>query len=200
MKMNSKTAIRLILLVLVAAIATACGRDEPEATSVPFTPTFTPMPIVASVDTDLEKTDEGMVSGTTSETFTGGTRLISPSPLNRPEPENIQPNPGAGPLAAPVVENVSEDNVEHNDAVGIGIRAGGKTFDLAAAAVQLGVTEGALQAALGDPTQGRPDFAAVAQELGVTEEYLIAALGLSAGRQRTGGGKRSNGEPPAESP
>jgi hypothetical protein len=50
-----------------------------------------------------------------------------------------------------------------------------------AAATQLGVTEEALQAALGGPNQGPPDFAAAAAELGVTEEALIEALGLTAG-------------------
>ena len=49
--------------------------------------------------------------------------------------------------------------------------------DLAAAAEQLGVTEEALRAALGDPAQGAPDFAAAAEALGVTEAELMAALG-----------------------
>ena len=53
---------------------------------------------------------------------------------------------------------------------------GGKP-DTAAAAAQLGVTEEALIAALGDPAQGAPDFAAAAEALGVTEADLMAALG-----------------------
>ena len=51
--------------------------------------------------------------------------------------------------------------------------------DLAAAATKLGVTEDALKAALGDPSQGRPDFAAAAKKLGITEAALMAALGIS---------------------
>lgn len=54
-------------------------------------------------------------------------------------------------------------------------------IDLAAAASKLGVTEEALRAALGDPSQGHPDLAAAAAQLGVTEQELIEALGLPAG-------------------
>jgi hypothetical protein len=52
--------------------------------------------------------------------------------------------------------------------------------DLAAAAAELGVTEEALQTALGEPGQVPPDFTSVASELGVTEEALMEALGASA--------------------
>jgi len=58
----------------------------------------------------------------------------------------------------------------------------------------LGVTEEALQAALGDPSQGLPDFAVAAQALGVTESDLIGALGVPAG------GLPSIGQPPTNSP
>ena len=51
--------------------------------------------------------------------------------------------------------------------------------DFAAAAEQLGVTEEALLAAMGDPNQGQPDFVAAAQTLGVTEAELMAALGIN---------------------
>ncbi len=47
------------------------------------------------------------------------------------------------------------------------------------AAEQLGVTEEALLAAMGDPNQGQPDFAAAAQTLGISEADLMAALGIS---------------------
>lgn len=56
---------------------------------------------------------------------------------------------------------------------GPGGGAGGP--DLAAAAAQLGITEAALQAALGD--QRPPDFAAAAATLGITAEALQQALG-----------------------
>ena len=65
--------------------------------------------------------------------------------------------------------------------------------DFAAAAAQLGVTEEALIAALGDSNQGPPDFAAAAQTLGVTEAELMAALDIAAG-----GGPE--GQPPANRP
>ncbi|NQV07837.1 hypothetical protein HQ535_14945 [bacterium] len=48
---------------------------------------------------------------------------------------------------------------------------------LADAAVQLGVTEASLAAALGDPSNGPPDLAAAAAILGVTVEDLQAAVG-----------------------
>jgi len=51
--------------------------------------------------------------------------------------------------------------------------------DLAAAATKLGITEDALKAALGDPSQGKPDFAAAATKLGITEATLMAALGIT---------------------
>ena len=80
----------------------------------------------------------------------------------------------------------------------------GQRPDLAAAAVELGVTEEALQAALGEPDQGPPDFAAAAAKLGVTEEALLKALGLSAGAPPMGGpatGQRpGGGQPPANKP
>jgi hypothetical protein len=55
-----------------------------------------------------------------------------------------------------------------------------------------------LKAALGDPSQGKPDFAAAAATLGITEEALMEALGISAGgapnNQPPGGGQPpSNG-------
>ena len=50
--------------------------------------------------------------------------------------------------------------------------------DLAAAAVTLGITEDALKAALGNPSQGQPDFAAAAQTLGIPEAEFMAALGI----------------------
>ncbi|RME66394.1 MAG: hypothetical protein D6790_00225, partial [Caldilineae bacterium] len=60
-------------------------------------------------------------------------------------------------------------------------------IDLASAAQTLGVSEEALQAALGDPQQGPPDFAAAAEALGVSESDLMDALGIPA-----------NGMPPTE--
>jgi len=68
-------------------------------------------------------------------------------------------------------------------------------IDLASAAEKLGVTEEALRAALGDTTQGPPDFAAAAQILGITEAELMDALGISAGGPPPGGG-----QPPANQP
>ncbi|GAB4263193.1 MAG: hypothetical protein Kow0080_01280 [Candidatus Promineifilaceae bacterium] len=59
-------------------------------------------------------------------------------------------------------------------------------IDMVSAAQMLGVSEEVLQAALGDPTQGPPDFAAAAQTLGVTEEALMNALGVPAGRPQGG--------------
>lgn len=60
---------------------------------------------------------------------------------------------------------------------------GQPTLHLAAAAAQLGVTEEALQTALGDPSQGPPDFATIAAALGVSESDLLDALGISGGGQ-----------------
>jgi hypothetical protein len=54
--------------------------------------------------------------------------------------------------------------------------AGRSAPDTAAAAEQLGVTEEALIAALGEPGEGEPDFEAAAAELGVTAAELEAAL------------------------
>ena len=54
----------------------------------------------------------------------------------------------------------------------------------AAAAEQLGVTENALLAAMGDSSQGPPDFATAAVTLGVTEAELLDALGIPAGEEQ----------------
>ena len=48
---------------------------------------------------------------------------------------------------------------------------------LAEAAAELGFSEEALHAALGEPGQGPPDFEAAAQQLGISAEALQAALG-----------------------
>jgi len=61
--------------------------------------------------------------------------------------------------------------------------------DTATAAAQLGVSEEALIAALGDPNQGPPDFAAAAETLGVTEAELMSALG---------GAPEEGGTPPSK--
>lgn len=58
-----------------------------------------------------------------------------------------------------------------------GPTGGGIMPDFAAAAAQLGITEEALMATLGDPSQGAPDFTAAAATLGVTETDLMTALG-----------------------
>lgn len=55
----------------------------------------------------------------------------------------------------------------------------GGALDLAAAAVQLSVTEQELMEALGAPSQGPPDFEAAAAALGVDEEALKNALGIN---------------------
>jgi hypothetical protein len=52
----------------------------------------------------------------------------------------------------------------------------GGMHDLAVVAAELNVTEKELMAALGDPSQGIPDFAAAAEALGVTEEALQDAM------------------------
>jgi hypothetical protein len=72
---------------------------------------------------------------------------------------------------------------------------GGGQLDLAAAAEQLGVTEEALSAALGDLGQGPPDFEAAAEALGVTVDELYAALGFPEGLAPGGG---PPGEPPTD--
>ena len=191
--MNSNTATRVFLIVIaaviVAVVAIACGRDDPEAKSVPIVPTFTPTPIVAIVDSDLGRPDENVVGDTTGGSSTGDTQKDTPEQLKKSGSETIRSNSLAGSSAAPPEGNASAGGEEQKEAARTEARAGGKAFDLAAAAVQLGMAEEALQAALGDSTQGRPDFAAAAQELGVTEETLIAALGVQAGGQRTGRGK-----------
>jgi hypothetical protein len=70
--------------------------------------------------------------------------------------------------------------------------------DMAAAAAQLGITEEALMAALGEPGQGPPDFATAAATLGISEEALIAVLGIPEGRPE---GPPSDGDPsPAGGP
>ena len=51
-------------------------------------------------------------------------------------------------------------------------------LDLAAISTQLGVTEGDLMAALGDPADGPPDFEAAAAALGIAEDDLKSALGV----------------------
>lgn len=58
---------------------------------------------------------------------------------------------------------------------------GGPNIDLATAAATLGVSEDALAAALGDPSQGRPDIRAAAEILGVSQEALEIALGIPVG-------------------
>ncbi|MBW8011428.1 MAG: DUF1566 domain-containing protein [Chloroflexi bacterium] len=62
-----------------------------------------------------------------------------------------------------------------------GGQGAGLNVDLATAAATLGVTEEALAAALGDPSQGQPDIRAAAEILGVSQEALETALGIPVG-------------------
>jgi hypothetical protein len=54
-------------------------------------------------------------------------------------------------------------------------------LDLASAAVQLGLNEEQLKAALGDPGQGPPNLRKAAARLGVSVEVLASALGVPGG-------------------
>jgi hypothetical protein len=72
---------------------------------------------------------------------------------------------------------------------------GRQEIDLAAAAEALGVTEEALEAALGDMSQERPDFAATAVILGITEAELMDALGIQEGGMQPGGQPAGGGRP-----
>ncbi len=69
-------------------------------------------------------------------------------------------------------------------------------LDIAGAAAALGLDEGALQSAFGEPGSGRPDFAAIAANFGVPEDALLEALGVSAERdgQREGEGPKDRSE------
>ena len=75
-------------------------------------------------------------------------------------------------------------------------QSGPPQINLAAAAETLGVTELELKNALGDPTQGPPDFDAAAVILGVTVEELIEALGIPPGGPGQGGGPSPGGQVP----
>ena len=74
-----------------------------------------------------------------------------------------------------------------NAQVGAAEQQGVPQINLVSAAAELGVTEDELQAALGDPSQGRPDLMVATEILGVTPEALIAALGLPEGGPPPGG-------------
>lgn len=84
---------------------------------------------------------------------------------------------------------------DHQDDLGApqGQPGGQGGLDLADAAKQLGVTEDALLAALGEPGQGPPDLQAVADTLGLTLEEISAVLDMQGGGPPQGGG---NGGPP----
>ena len=62
---------------------------------------------------------------------------------------------------------------------------------------QLGVTVEELREALGDPSDGPPDFEAAAAQLGVTVEELKEALGVPEGGAPPGGGPSGGGGAPA---
>ena len=66
--------------------------------------------------------------------------------------------------------------------------------DMTTAATTLGITAEELQAALGDPAQGRPDLAAAAATLGSTEDALKQAIQQAMSTNCTTMG----GEPPQE--
>ena len=79
---------------------------------------------------------------------------------------------------APAVEGTGSAPLE-GGAPGEGQPA--RAMDLATAAAKLGVTEQQLRDALGDSSQGPPDFSVVAEQLGISEESLREALGLPEG-------------------
>jgi hypothetical protein len=73
------------------------------------------------------------------------------------------------------------------------------TMNLAAAAVQLGITQSQLNDALGNTQQGLPDLAEAAAKLGITEDALRQALGFSNNGMMPGSnnGTMPGGPPPS---
>lgn len=97
------------------------------------------------------------------------------------EPEEAAPAPAPSVVEAKPETDAAADTESADAPANVPAnRAGGQGFDLAAAAAELGVSEEALQAAMGQGEGVRPDFAAVAQELGVSREALTTALGMPA--------------------
>ncbi len=120
----------------------------------------------------------------------------APTDAAQPSEQTADTNTQPAVPAAPPMDANNQPPAPGGQQAGAG---GQPMIDLSAAAAQLGVTEAALQAALGDANQGPPDLVSAAQQLGVTEEALIAALGLPTdgppvGGQRPGGGQ----QPPAK--
>ncbi len=92
-----------------------------------------------------------------------------------------EPSDGDDPSTL-LLSDVEIESMEGGDVPtvdGADSQEGGGELDLVSAATELGITEDALKAALGEPGQDAPDFAVVAATLGISEEVLMEALGVT---------------------
>ena len=139
------------------------------------------MPDMAAVAEQLGVTEEALITalGDPSQGAPDFEAAAAALGITAEELENALMSSSTAPAdaAQPAEQPADADNQSPASGGQEDGPGGQQMIDLATVAAQLGVTEEALQAALGDPSQGPPDLAAAAQTLGVTESKLIDALG-----------------------
>ena len=192
--MSKRFTLLLLLLALLAAVITACGRSDPEATPIPFTPTFMPTPaapIVIHIVSDRP--------GVPGQMPAGGVAL-PPSGFNQPNGIAVPPTPAVPDSASDMLSDLSTSQITDNSpaastvhptavATQIATAVTASEAEMSVAAQPESVIQSQPGAAQTGPGGQAPDLASAAAELGVTEDALLAAFG----------GPQAGG-PPAGSP
>ena len=173
--MKNKTLLLLSTFALLTLVVSACAAIAPatQAAEVqPAQPTVTVEAVNAAP------------SQTSTAPLDANTQLLQPAPNAGTQPLNAQPQGNQ-----PMQNGQGGQPNQNNDC----------RPDLTAAATTLGITAEALQAALGDPAQGKPDLAAAAATLGVTEDALMQAIQQAMPTDCTAsGGRPGNGQQPPQ--
>ncbi len=177
--MKNKTLFLLFTLALLTLFVSACAAPVAQTAEVPSVQT-----VATGQAVDLSQSQPAAPLDQNALPVQAYPNNSQPTG-NQPQSINTQPASNQ-----PMQSGQGDQPGQNNDC----------RSDLAAAAAALGITAEELQAALGEPAQGRPDLAAAAAKLGVTEEALKQAMqqSLPAACANTGGGQGNGKQPPQE--
>ena len=125
--MSKKFTLLLLLLALLAAGITACGRSEAEATPIPFTPTFTPTPaapIVIHIVSDRP--------GVPGQMPAGG-QALPPAGFNQPNGIVVAPTPAVLDSASDKLSDLSTAQITDDSPAASAVRASAVATPIATA-------------------------------------------------------------------
>ncbi|HND93358.1 MAG TPA: hypothetical protein PLI75_16350 [Anaerolineales bacterium] len=174
--MKNKTLFLISILALLTLVISAC------ASIAPATQAAEVQPAQPTVTVEAVNLSQAQPSAAPLES---NMQSLQPAPDAGTQPLNAQPQGNQ-----PMQNGQGGQPNQNNDC----------RPDLTTAATTLGITAEELQAALGNPAQGKPDLAAAAATLGVTEDALKQAIqqAMPANCNTMGGGAGNGQQPPQE--